>query len=235
MSNFPLPLMANELDKLEAAILNLQEPYESISKKYERAKQDYFGNLKRGLAEIPGLKEAMLLKGSLLEQIASSTGILSTAGDEETQKKVGVLLRELDEKHGNQVRELSAKKLQLEKELAEYNAKLCEFTVLTPVLEAPNPDHVHIYVVHSEKAYKGQIDFGKAFLGLERQEYRMCELEEIKSKNKCPMYIATHPSRVASPPVIFCGAVRQLLEKFGQENASVMKKKIDQAMYGSMN
>lgn len=227
--------MTNELYKLEAAILNLQEPYEKISSRYEKAKGEYYSELKQRLAEIPGLMGASIMEGSLLELIGNSAAILTTAGDESTQIKVGETLQELNEKYGSKVRELYNKKYKIETELAGHNSKLATFTVLSPVQETTKPEHIHIYVVQAEKAYHGEIDFRKGHLMLTRNEYSISQLEELKEKNKCPMYIATHPSRVASPPIIFCGAVHQLLEKVGHEFADVMKRKIDQAMHGSMN
>ena len=229
-------IMGNkELDKLEAAILNLQEPHETTSNRYEKAKGEYLSELKKKLAKIPGLVDASLLEGSLLETLLSSAGILTTAGDKATQERVGNLLEDLDEKYGSRIRQLHEKKYKIEKELAEQNVKLSDFTEVTPVLEKASPDHLHVYVVQSKKAYQGKIDFKLAVITFERMEYTMSQLDAIKIKNQCPLYVATHPSRVATPPVIFCGAARQLVEKVGHEFSALIKKKIDQAMYGSMN
>ncbi len=213
--------MSGEIGKLEAEILNLQTSLETIKEGFERHNSEMGFRISKAISKLPEAKKVLVRTHPLqYDEIAvyadfsvALVGSSVTNEDSDLSEDLREAIKTEIKEFYHSTSSLAGKWKKLKTEERNYMGKLAPFTEIE-VVRKDDGTHAHIYTVRDEKVYAGTLVIS-SFIGgyVPEQETDVKGLEARKS-GKCPMYIARHPSRLASHDVMTRQAIEYILNSF---------------------
>jgi hypothetical protein len=210
--------MSGEIGKLEAEILNVQTSLELIKKGFERHNAEMGLRISNAISKLPEAKKVLVRTFPLqYDDLAvyadfSVALVNSEAYNEnfELSESLSSALKTEIQEFYHATASLAGKWKKLKTEEHNHMTKLAPFTEIEMVRKN-NGTHAHIYTVREDKVYAGTLLIS-SFIGayVPEQETDVKSLE-ARRFGKCPMYIARHPSRLASHDVITRHAIEYIL------------------------
>lgn len=213
--------MSEEISKLEANILNVQSSIETLKEGFERHNQEMGLRVSNALSKLPEAKKVLVrtlpLKYDGIAVYADFRVELIGSGDPSYGS--GELSEDLSTAVRTEVKEfyratepLANKWKKLQDDERKYMNKLAPFTEIE-VVRKHDEAHAHIYTVREEKVYAGTLIVSPlvgicAYVPEQETDTKGLEARRL---GKCPMYIARHPSRLATHELMTEYAVKHIL------------------------
>ncbi len=212
---------SEELGGIEAALRDLRMKYIETAAELQGLKRECIEETIALARSIPGIDDARIKECTeTIDGIVIERAEVSVTGTEDAKIMLSERSPEIKQKYMPFLEKTASRMSSVERNIGAYIGKLQTFTVLNPLYERGIEAHAHIIIVHEGRIQEGQVHFSeqeKSKLDFKQHDAAMLEkVKERSLKSKCNVYVATHPSELATPKIIFSYAQKQVIERIGK-------------------
>ncbi len=206
--------MSHEISMLENAILNLQCTQQAVVDQLDTHHEKIADEVRLRINKLPGSKKVSIKIKSFVYDGKNLMGGLSIKGLIEGEANIAEIVVEAGTPYYEGILKLTKRYLGLAEKAEGFMSELAKFTEVETVIEGSS-DHVHLFTVRQDKIYTGQLYLPVPplpFVYLCNAILNPKKLEKAVRETNCPLYIAKHPSAVASHQSMTKYAVKEILK-----------------------